>query len=268
MMNAVMQPASDSTAGPNATNAQGGLQKEAQEEAHIVVVPGSPALVEGLGRGDAASQRLRDSSVAALRAALALRPATVRVVCDLHPATMTRLEGSFAAWGAPEVQVGGGYALGELLARYLMGLAAAALGCSVEIDEITDQIGELTPQSLIVVVADGSAGMHAKAPLAAVDGADEAHRWIVGLLSGTAGPGDDPAVAGRDGASLGKSLAARGVGVPALWEQLAAILGQQWGTGTGDRRPSGSWQVREQVLLDQDSTLGVGRYVAKVAMHR
>ena len=95
-----------------------------------------------------------------------------------------------------------------------------------------ERIGKPDPEALTVVVADGSAGLTERAPLALVPEAQEAHEWCEEVLMGASA------------SKAGEWLSQRGVVEPALWEELAGL------------------QPKKAQLLATDATLGVGRYVA------
>lgn len=139
--------------------------------ASILIVPGSPALVAELGRGDDASRELERAA----RGAAAGDTRAVDIVCDMGPDTYTACTGTFAAWGAPQVDVGGGNHLGELVARYLLGLR--------EYRPARAHVAPLDPAALTVVVVDGPAGLTARAPLAFVPGDPAAHEALRGFVA-------------------------------------------------------------------------------------
>lgn len=177
--------------------------------ASILIVPGSPALVAELGRGDEASRKLERSA----RGATAGDTRPVDIVCDMGPDTYTARTGTFAAWGAPQVDVGGGNHLGELIVRYLLGPR--------EYRPARAHVAPLDPVALTVVVADGPAGLTARAPLALVPGAPAAHEALRGFVATGRGCVD-------------KQM---------LWEELSLL------------------DVTQAHLIASDDTLGVGRYV-------
>ncbi|WP_394281812.1 hypothetical protein [Corynebacterium sp.] len=191
---------------------------------NLLVVPGSPALVRELAPADPASHRLRQSVAQAL-SLIDDRPC--EIIGSGDPRWATQHVGSFAAWGAPQVRVGHGTNLAELVARYLLGSRA---------DARTTFRTELTPlnsEALTVLVLDGPAGLTPRAPLALVEGAAQAHDELTRLLGGDLTVQLDA-----------ESLTQAGVIEPDLWLQLVQL------------RPT------HAELLDVDDTLGVGRYVA------
>ena len=187
---------------------------------NVLIIPGSPALVVELAPRDGAGREL----TAAIRTLIAHDTRPIHIVGSRDERWYTRHTGSFAAWGAPQVNVGGGNYAAELVARYCLGPASA---------RVTDSRGtlqSLDPDVLTVVVLDGSAGLTPRAPLALIEGAEATHEQMARFLDGTA--------------TLPQDLAEYGVIEPALWEQLAA-------------QPAMNKQ-----LIATDSSLGVGRFVA------
>lgn len=179
---------------------------------NLLVVPGSPALVDKLAPRDAAGTDI----VARARALTAGDDRPIHIVGSR--AHRTELTGSFHAWGA-DVEVGGGNYLPELLVRYVLPGRAVA--------DFRAQIQPLDPSVLTVAVVDGSAGLTARAPLALIDGAREAHASMEAFLDGRgAFPAELP-----------------GVIEPELWHELAVL------------------KARKELLASDDS-LGVGRFLA------
>ncbi|WP_297589708.1 hypothetical protein [uncultured Corynebacterium sp.] len=192
--------------------------------AQILLMPGSPALVDALAPAHAPSRGVLECLRAAARNALADTEArAVDIVCPLEQRDYTAHTGSFAAWGAQQVQLGAGNYLPELVARY----ALAPL--EVQVREVREHIGSPDPTVLTVVVVDGSAGLTARAPLALVPGAPELHEQLQDFVGGKA--------------ELPDALESLGVFEPRLWEELAELETQQC------------------ELCCVDDSLGVGRYV-------
>lgn len=187
---------------------------------NVCVVPGSPALVAELAPNDAAGREI----VRAIRGLTAQDSREIHIVGSRGARWRTERTGSFAAWGAPHVTVGGGDHLAELVARYCLGDAEA------RVTEVRGTIAPFDPRALTVVVLDGSAGLTPRAPLALVDGAPAAHEEMARFLDGRAALPDD--------------LAGYGVVEPALWHELAAL------------------DAAHQRLVARDATHGVGRFVA------
>ena len=196
---------------------------------NLVVMPAGPALVRELAPADSVGEQLLAEVrqlVSTARAAVPDQP--IHLVGSRDARWATALTGSLAAWGAPQVRVGGGNHLPELVQRY-------ALGTHVErVAQARGTLGTINPQALTIVAIDGSAGLTARAPLALLDDAPAADTWCRQVLTG------HPPQDGRDASSL------RGAGVlePGLGLELAAL------------RP------RRARLIAADTTLGVGRYVA------
>lgn len=192
--------------------------------ASILLMPGSPALVGALSPAHAPSRKVLQCIRAAADEALdRVDSRAVDIVCPLESRDYTELTGSFAAWGAPQVQLDAGNYLPELIARYALHPLDAA------VREVRERIATPDPEVLTVVVVDGSAGLTARAPLALVPGAPELHAQLQDFIAGKA--------------ELPSQLEARGVLEPRLWEELAELETQ-----------------RRELCYAEDS-LGVGRYV-------
>lgn len=186
---------------------------------NLVVMPGSPSLVRELAPRD----RVGVGMVARLRMLIDATSAPIHLVGSRDPRWETGVEGSFRAWGAPEVTVGEGCFLPELVQRYVLGEAAS------RVVSVRGEIGDVEPEALTVVAVDGSAGLTQRAPLALLPGAARADEWCRTILSGE---------------SAGDLPADSGILEPDLWHDLAAL------------RPA------RAELLESDITHGVGRYVA------
>lgn len=201
---------------------------------NLVVMPGSPALVRELSPGDDVGGRLLTAVRVLLDDAVTSHrrvhgaPPRIELVGSRDQRWYTARTGSFRAWGAPDVDVTAGNHLPELVQRYALGKWSDLVA------ETRDRLRELNREALTVVAVDGSAGLDARAPLACVPGADAADRWCRRMLAGEAG-------ADRGSAA---QLRERGVIEPGLWLELAGI------------RPDAA------ELVDADTSLGVGRYVA------
>lgn len=140
--------------------------------ATLLIVPGSPALVSALSPAHAPSARIADA-VRDAAAAPDVAEKPVDIVCPLDEDEYTAHAGSFAAWGAPQVTVGGGSHLGELIVRHLLG--------ERDYRPARAAIGQLDPDALTVVVADGPAGLTPRAPLALLDDAPATHEGLQAL---------------------------------------------------------------------------------------
>lgn len=192
-------------------------------------MPSSPALVRELAPAHRPSLEIVD----VIRAAVdSLRPAGIELVVSPDAKYRTEIAGSFSAWGAPQVTVLDGHDLAELVARYALGEHEHL------VTEVRQHIGAPAGGVLTVVVADGSAGLTTRAPLALVDGADEADSWCC------------LAAAGQSDRLVDATwLSDRGVMEPEPWHQIAELVQKR---------------ECEGALLAHDTTLGVGRYVGLV----
>ncbi len=191
--------------------------------APLIVMSASPAQVRDLAPGEDASAELaRRTAELAARLAGGARP--VELVASRDERWRTGHAGSFRAWGAPQVDVGEGNHLPELVARHVLR--------GLEISSVRPRLGNVNPRALTVVVADGSAGMTARAPLALLDGAEDAHRALLALLAGS----------GLD--LTAEELADAGVIEPEPWLDLTALT------------------PVEASVEYSDTHLGVGRYLA------
>ncbi|MDO5511322.1 hypothetical protein [Corynebacterium sp.] len=186
---------------------------------NLVVMPASPALVAELAPRDAVGAQM----VARLRSLIDATTAPIHLVSSRDPRWETGVEGSFRAWGAPQVTVGQGRFLPELVQRYVVAEAAS------RVVEVRGELGAIDPAALTLVAVDGSAGLTERAPLALLPQAPAADRWCRAVLAGEAA-GEMPHEAG--------------IVEPGLWVEIAAL------------RP------RHAELLEADTSHGVGRYVA------
>ena len=135
---------------------------------NLVVMPAGPALVRELAPRDTAGQRM----VAELRSLVdATGDRPVHLVGSRSPRWETGVEGSFRAWGAPQVQVGAGHHLPELVQRYMLGERAT------RVTEVRADLGQPDPEALTLVALDGSAGLTERAPLALLPQAAAADTW-------------------------------------------------------------------------------------------
>ena len=127
-----------------------------------MIMPASPALAEELSPSDDASRALLGAACELVRDAARVitsgsMPLPVDIVGSCDPRWRTELTGSLQAWGAPQVTVGGGNYLPELMARYVLTTALGADGFEV-VDSRAD-IGDIAEGRLTVVCVDGSAGL-------------------------------------------------------------------------------------------------------------
>lgn len=196
---------------------------------NLLVMPAGPALVTELAPGDTSGARL----LAAVRKIVYSTPVgtPIELVGSQDPRWETAVVGSFQAWGAPQVSVGMGHYLPELVQRYALGVRAQ------DVFSVRAELGEPNPQALTLLALDGSAGLTARAPLSLLDGAQETDAWCRSVLSA------------QESATLAppmdeKALLKAGVIEPSLWLELTQL------------RPQSA------ELIDADTTLGVGRYVA------
>lgn len=204
---------------------------------NLMIMPASPALAEELSPSDDASRALLSAACELARDAARVSgssPLQVDIVGSRDVRWRTEHTGSLKAWGAPQVNVGGGNSFPEIMARYV--LSRALNRTSDEpgfvVEDSRAELGEVRPGRLTVVCVDGSAGLTERAPLALVDGARDAHLWCESILAGGEGHCDE------------ERLRAAGVLETSLWAQLASV------------------HPRHAELRAADSTLGVGRYVA------
>ena len=201
---------------------------------NVVFLPGSPALIPELSPSDDASRRLLSSAVEVISYATAHSDRPIHVVSSQDKRWYTAHKGSFRAWGAPQVDVEEGHYLGELIARYVLRQANIFQSA---VTETRAHIGELNPETLTIIVIDGSAGLTARAPLALLDLSEEINQWCQEVLRGNYAQ----AVTVERNERL---LVDAGVVEPQLWLELAGA------------------QPRSAELIDVDVTLGVGRYIA------
>lgn len=186
---------------------------------NLIVMPASPALVAELAPRDVVGAQM----VSLVRSLVEATSTPIHLVASRDPRWETGVEGSFRAWGAPEVTVGEGRFLPELVQRYVLREAAS------RVVSVRGELGRINSEALTLVAVDGSAGLTERAPLALLPQAAAADDWCRAVLTGQAA-GELPV----DG----------GVLEPGLWHELAA----------------GEPQHAE--LLMADTTHGVGRYVA------
>lgn len=189
---------------------------------NLIVMPAGPALVRALAPADAVGRRIVASVLSLVDAA---DPRPIHLVGSRSPRWQTALEGSFQAWGAPQVTVGAGHFLPELVQRHVLGERAH------RVDSVRGSVGVPDPAALTLVAVDGSAGLTPRAPLTLLDRGPDADEWCRSVLSGGQA---------ADGAFLPEA----GVLEPDLWLELAALSPQR------------------AELVEADISHGVGRYVA------
>ena len=202
---------------------------------NVVIIPASPALVAALAPADAASEQVRTKAQECIAGALKESPKRpIEFVGSYSASWHTEHTGSFRAWGAPQTRVSEGNFLPELVARYLIENSAALEDyreCSFA--STRDKLAEINASSLTIVAVDGSAGLTPKAPLALVEGSDEIDQWCREVLRGESPP-----------ARSVEQLSQGGIVEPGIWLELASI------------RPQSA------SLIEADTSLGVGRYIA------
>lgn len=189
---------------------------------NLVVMPAGPALVPDLAPADVVGRRI----VAAVRSlvdAAGARP--IHLVGSRSPRWETGAAGSFRAWGAPQVEVGTGRHLPELVQRHVLGERADRIG------SVRGELGVPDPAALTLVAVDGSAGLTPRAPLTLLERGPEADQWCRDLLTG-------------NGTTDSGFLEEAGVLEPELWRELATLSPQR------------------AELVEADTSHGVGRYVA------
>lgn len=196
--------------------------------AHVLVMPGSPALVEELAPRDREAREI----ISLVRQATGGDDCPIELVGSRDPRWHTARTGSFAAWGAGGVDVGAGNYLPELIQRYALGPEARRVA------SCRDTLLPINPHALTVVAVDGSAGLHPRAPLTLLGRATWADEWCRAVLAGRASHD-----AGADAASAAR-LRQAGVIEPRLWLELAALT------------------VRGAEVFHADAVGGVGRYLA------
>lgn len=195
----------------------------------LIIMPGSPALIGGLAPADTAGAQLLCQVRALFSEYLSGGETPVELVGSRADAWYTAHTGSLRAWGAPQVQVGGGNHLPELLQRYALG----AFGHRVR--AVGENLSSISPGVLTVVALDGSTGLTPRAPSSLLDGAAGVDQWCRALLSGS-----------QPGTRAAGELIDAGVREPHLWLELLRL----------------SERVRSAELVAADTSHGVGRYVA------
>ncbi|MCZ9308487.1 hypothetical protein L8V23_01710 [Corynebacterium sp. c6VSa_13] len=204
----------------------------------ILVVPGSPALIPELG-ARAVDENATRLVCAAREIIAAHGRCRIDIVGSRDERWRTGHEGSFKAWGAPDVTVSTGAYLPELVARWLL---EPVVG-DRQVREVRGNLGDPSPAEdsvqdvLTVVVIDGSAGMTPRAPLALREDAPAAHQWCRAVLGAQC---PQPVTASW--------LADAGVVEPELWLEIAQWRRRHPGVGAH--------------LLQEDVSQGVSRYVA------
>lgn len=246
----------------------------------LCVVPTSPALVAELTPADSASAEIRERVRGLLTDLIEKDAAGENSVSEIvlvgsqDPQWRTTHRGSFRAWGAPQVQLADGYFLAELVLRYLCveweHLISASYPSLAEL--LTSH--RLTPETVVLLGIDGSAGLGPRAPLAELPAAPAADRWARALLdSGSAKTSasacavkqdvtahdaidGQPEPAGRlsdmfptfTEPASSQQLQGAGIWEPALWLELATL--------------HAAGALTQMKLHHVDVSHGVARYIA------
>ncbi|WKD61406.1 hypothetical protein CCICO_06930 [Corynebacterium ciconiae DSM 44920] len=200
----------------------------------IVVIPSSPALIEGVSPNDEGSARLRAAAQAVL-GECAAQARSIGVVCAASEECRTELTGSLSAWapGAELACAQGGQLLGEIIARLLLGESEQKItGCAEEIATLVDA-------DLVIVTADGPVTLTDRAPGGYHPDAEKAFGFLRAMLNGEDVHGWTT-----------EDLLSVGVIDPQPWMDIFALRDQ-----------SSACQV-----CAHDTTGGVGRLVAKWEM--
>ncbi len=202
----------------------------------LLIIPGSPAVVEQLGVGDAPSAHMQANILAQLAQLKANWPAGLVLTADVVGSQdlrwHTKNTGSLRAWGPSSTQLDGGNFLPELIARWFLHQV------KIPVADSRKHLGLLNPERLTVVVIDGSAGLGPRAPLSLLPTAEQCHIWCESLLQ-------DPSAIDLQPLS-NSELSTGGIIEPNLWLELVDY-----------RR-----QVTKAELIASDISLGVGRYLA------
>ena len=146
---------------------------------NLMVMPASPALTVELAPNDAASRALLAAARTLAVEAAAAGMEEAEIIGSRSSRWHTRHTGSLRAWGAHQVHVGAGDYLPEIMAHYVLSTVP-----QITVRDSRDRLGTPDPKVLSIVVADGSAGLTERAPLALIPGAQEAHRWCEEVLMG------------------------------------------------------------------------------------
>lgn len=194
----------------------------------LIIMSGSPALVSELAPLDTAGAHLLGQVRDLFDDHLGTTDTPVDLVGSRAPEWYTGHTGSFRAWGAPQVQLGGGNHLPELVQRYALGRYAE------RVRGVRDNLASISTDALTVVAVDGSTGLTQRAPSSLVEGAAEVDGWCRALLGG------------QCEARTEQELVDAAVREPQLWLELADLAGR----------------VETAELIAADTSHGVGRYVA------
>ncbi|MFP7364656.1 hypothetical protein SFC07_02565 [Corynebacterium callunae] len=203
-------------------------------KATLIIMPSSPALVAELAPQDHAGQRLVSTLKSVLTQELKAHNWPIELIGSRDPQWSTSHSGSLKAWGAPQVKVGAGNYLAEILQRYVLGEAQE------RVVSVAGEATSISAETLTLVALDGPTGLTPRAPSSLVPGAPAAHQWCQQLLQGKAEP------------RTAQALFDASLRDPALWLDLYQLLPL----------------VESSELLDVDDTLGVGRYVARWTINK
>lgn len=195
----------------------------------LIIMPGSPALVGELAPADTVGAMLLTQVRSLFSTYLTGNGLPVDVVGSQADTWHTAHTGSLRAWGAPQVQVGGGNHLPELIQRYSLG------GFQPRVRTVGDNLASISSGAVTVVALDGPTGLTQRAPSSLVEGADAADRWCRALLAGE-----------HPGAKTERELVRAAVREPQLWIELERL----------------AERVSHAELVAADTSHGVGRYVA------
>lgn len=186
-------------------------------------------MIPGLGYGDVSSTEL--AQIIRQQLENSTHNSSADIVGSRCGKWHTEHTGSLRAWGQPSLDLSTGNYLPELIAVYFLDAAG------IEIAESRARLEPVSPKHLTVVVIDGSAGLHDKAPLSLLPSANDVHQWCIELLS-------DPKKSTTPLSAA--ELREAGIIEPDLWLELSQLAPR----------------VNHAQLLSSDSTLGVGRYIA------
>lgn len=201
-------------------------------KATIIIMPGSPAMFPELAPGDQVGHALLAQVRALLEEELADETRYVELIGSRADSGYTGHRGSLRAWGAPDLRAGAGHHLPEILQRLALGPGES------RVRGVRGEVASISAGVTSLIALDGPTGLTPRAPSALVAGAAAADTWCRTLLAGTA-----PAQL------TGPELVDASLREPGLWLELAALAA---------RTPPASAE-----LLAADTSLGVGRYVAR-----
>ncbi|MCS4489163.1 hypothetical protein N7326_01320 [Corynebacterium sp. ES2794-CONJ1] len=197
----------------------------------LILIPPSPAIIPGIGRGDEQGALLYQRARAKLTELVTGKAASTRIVYRKCRRDFTRHTGSLQAWAPTSYRVSSGHYLPEIIARHLLPYEEAS------ITHTSESIGPLCDGEVIILMLDGSAGMTERAPLSLLPQSSASDRWCLDLLQG------------RNFRRISYNfLLEAGVENPDLWLELANYR----------------QEFLKSELIHVDSSLGVARYVAHI----